>query len=276
VKPLLKWAGGKRHIAGELFKSFPEDWNEGRYFEPFIGGAAMFLHLKPLQAKISDLNPRLVGFYTHVKSRPTELLEFIDGLIESFESKPEDSKNDYYLNLRKKFNASSPESLESAALLYVINKLCFNGLYRENSKGVFNVPFGWKKKFPEFPHDDFFEASKTFSDTEISNQDFGNAVESAVAGDFVYFDPPYIPVKATSNFTSYSSSGFGVKDQMRLASLMFKLKTIGVKSICSNSETPLTREIYSGLDSVTIQAPRMVSARASGRGHVTELIIKNF
>jgi len=276
VKPLLKWAGGKRHIADELFKSFPICWNSGRYFEPFIGGAAMYLHLKPVCAKISDVNARLVNFYQQVKSNHIALIHMIDELVIDFNSKTEEAKNDHYLQIRKRFNESVPESLESAALLYVINKLCFNGLYRENSKGGFNVPFGKRKRFPEFSPKDFFEAAKILSDTEIVNQDFADAVADVRYGDFVYFDPPYIPLTTTSSFTTYNSAGFGIGQQKKLADTMSELKSLGVKSICSNSDTQLTREIFSAHQIDTILAPRMVSASASGRGNVSELVIRNF
>lgn len=276
MRPLLKWAGGKRHIADELFKSFPSDWNSGRYFEPFIGGAAMYLHLMPVRAKISDLNFRLINFYKHIKLSHVTLLELIDELVFDFNSEAEGTKNDHYLQIRKRFNDSLPESLESAALLYVINKLCFNGLYRENSKGGFNVPFGKRKKFPDFRHNDFFEISKILIDTEIVNQDFADAIVNASCGDFVYFDPPYIPLTTTSSFTSYHSAGFGIDQQKKLATVMSELKNSGVKAICSNSDTHLTREIYSAHRIDTILAPRMVSASAAGRGNISELVIKNF
>jgi len=276
MKPLLKWAGGKRHIADELFKSFPEGWNEGTYFEPFIGGAAMYLHLNPSKAQISDLNSRLVGFYRHVKSESDALIQGIEPIIEEFDSESSEKKKDLYLQLRKRYNESSTEGIESAILLYVINKLCFNGLYRENSKGGYNVPFGQKKKFPEFPRNDFLEASKLLSATEILNVDFMKAVENAKKGDFVYFDPPYIPLNLTSSFTSYNSNGFGIEEQRNLANLMLELKKRGIKAICSNSDSKLTREIYVQLNWKEIQAPRMVSARAAGRGSVTELVISNF
>ena len=276
MKPLLKWAGGKRHIADELFKSFPSCWNSGRYFEPFLGGAAMYLHLKPARAKISDVNARLVNFYQQVKSNHVALTHIIDELVIDFNSKTEAEKNNHYLEVRKRFNESVPESLESAALLYVINKLCFNGLYRENSNGGFNVPFGKRKKFPEFSSEDFFEAAKILNDTEIVNQDFADAVIDASHGDFVYFDPPYIPLTTTSSFTTYNSAGFGIDQQKKLATVMSELESLGVKSICSNSDTQLTREIFSAHQIDTILAPRMVSASASGRGNVSELVIRNF
>jgi DNA adenine methylase len=276
MKPLLKWAGGKRHIARDLEASFPVGWNSGTYIEPFIGGGAMFLHLNPNNALIADLNKRLVGFYTHIQKNVDDVFNGISEIANVFESAPLEEKKDLYLNFRTRFNASGVDTLDSAVLLYSINKLCFNGLYRENSKGGFNVPFGQKKNFPPLIKDDFEEVSRLLEHTEILNSDFEGTIARAKRGDFVYLDPPYIPIDITASFTSYHSEGFGVADQQRLAKAMLELGKSGVKAMCSNSDTPLTREIYSQLNVATIQAPRMVSAKASGRGSVSELVITNY
>ena len=276
MKPLLKWAGGKRHIARELEASFPPDWNSGTYIEPFIGGGAMFLHLNPSNALIADLNKRLVGFYSHIQKNLGEVFNGISTIANEFDGAPIEDKKDLYLRFRTQFNASDADTLESAVLLYSLNKLCFNGLYRENSKGGFNVPFGQKKNFPPLIREDFEEVSRLLEHTEILNSDFEGTIARAKAGDFVYLDPPYIPIDITASFTSYHSEGFGVVDQQRLAEAMIELGKSGIKAMCSNSDTSLTREIYSQLNVTTIQAPRMVSAKASGRGSVSELVITNY
>jgi DNA adenine methylase len=276
MKPLLKWAGGKRHIADELFSYFPVDWNKGTYIEPFIGGGAMFLFLAPERALIADLNIRLFGFYSHIKNSPDEVFNGIFEISKSFNESPLEKKKDFYLELRSKYNSSEVSSVESAILLYSLNKLCFNGLYRENSKGFFNVPFGQKKSFPALERQDFESASTLLQNATVSNSDFEGTLSHAVAGDFVYLDPPYIPIDATSSFTSYHADGFGLSDQARLAQRMIEMKESNIKAMCSNSDTPLSREVYGNLNIKTIQAPRMVSARASGRGSVSELVITNF
>jgi len=276
MKPLLKWAGGKRHIADELFSYFPVDWNKGTYIEPFIGGGAMFLFLAPERAIIADLNIRLFGFYSHIKNSPDEVFNGIFEISKCFNESLLETKKDFYLELRSKYNSSEVSSVESAILLYSLNKLCFNGLYRENSKGFFNVPFGQKKNFPALERQDFESASTLLQNATVSNSDFEGTLSHAVAGDFVYLDPPYIPIDATSSFTSYHADGFGLSDQARLAQRMIELKESNIKAMCSNSDTPLSREVYGNLNIKTIQAPRMVSARASGRGSVSELVITNF
>lgn len=275
MKPLLKWAGGKRHIANTLEKHLPGDWFEGTYFEPFLGGAAFFLHLGPPRAVVADLNSWLVRFYTDVQERPRELVAGIRAIAGAFDDNPLDSKKNFYLSLRTTFNECDV-SLESSVLLFALNKLCFNGLYRENSKGKFNVPFGQKVRFPSFSEEEFFMASEMFSETSIELSDFEETVSGTSKGDFVYLDPPYVPVSATSSFTSYSSEGFGLEAQIRLASTMLELKKKGVRAMASNSFTDLTSEIYGGLRQETILAPRMVSASAAGRGEIKELLIMNY
>lgn len=276
MKPLLKWAGGKRHIADELLSFFPDEWNKGTYLEPFIGGGAMFLFLAPEKAVIADLNIRLFGFYSHVKNSSEDVFAGISELANEFNETDSDKKNDFYYDLRSKYNASDAEGIESAIMLYSINKLCFNGLYRENSKGFFNVPFGQKKAFPILDERDFKSAAELLSKATILNSDFEGTISHATEGDFIYLDPPYIPIDATASFTSYHADGFGLPDQERLAHKMLDLKEAGIKAMCSNSDTPLTREIYGGLNQRTIQAPRMVSAKASGRGSISELVITNY
>jgi DNA adenine methylase len=275
MKPLLKWAGGKRHIAHTLERHIPEDWSSGTYFEPFLGGAALFLHLKPGSAVVADLNPWLVRFYKDVRDVPQKLLDGIQTLADSFDSAPIEYKKDFYLDVRAKFNDLQP-SIHSSVLFFALNKLCFNGLYRENSKGKFNVPFGKKLKFPSIMFEDFLAASRLLAVTSIAVADFVETVERASEGDFVYFDPPYIPLSATASFTSYSSEGFGLDSQRRLASTMLNLQERGVRAMTSNSFTDLTAEIYGSMRQEVVLAPRMVSARASGRGEVKELLIMNY
>lgn len=276
MKPLIKWAGGKRQIAKELFDRFPADWNQGTYIEPFIGGGAMFLYSAPSISIIADLNSRLFGFYQQVKTNPDGLYTGVVKIADEFNALETDDKKDFYLLLRTKYNESAVDSFESATLLYVLNKLCFNGLYRENSKGGFNVPFGAKKQLPYIDKQNLHAVSGALINTLILNADFETTIANAVSGDFIYLDPPYIPIDATSSFTSYHSDGFGLEEQHRLSAVMSRLKDGGIKAMCSNSDTPLTREIFAQLNITTIQAPRLVSAKAAGRKSVSELVITNY
>ena len=236
----------------------------------------MFLYAEPTRSIIADVNSRLFGFYLQVKENPEGLYSGVVEIADKFNALDQVDKKEFYLTLRSQYNESSVNSFQSATLLYALNKLCFNGLYRENSKGGFNVPFGQKKQLPYMEKEDLYAASKLMTDTLILNADFETTVGNAAEADFVYLDPPYIPIDATSSFTSYHSDGFGIKDQERLASLLLSLKRKGVYAMCSNSDTPLTREIFKELNIEAIQAPRMVSAKASGRGSVSELVITNY
>lgn len=275
MKPLLKWAGGKRAIAPVIAAHLPNDWNHGTYFEPFFGGGAMFLHLHPKQAVLSDMNSHLISFYQAVKGDWLGLVDQIQVLKEEFDVADLQSKSNVFYTMRDRFNDPA-NTKEHAALLYALNKLCFNGLFRVNSKGNFNVPFGHKKVFPDIDIQNFEAVSQRFLSSQIRHCDFEAAVAGAARGDFVYFDPPYIPLTETSNFTGYAVDGFGIDEQKRLASLMYVLKKRGVKSVLSNSATKLTEEVFSGFRQEKIQAPRMVSASGAGRGTVDELLVFNF
>ncbi len=276
MKPLIKWAGGKRHIARVLESHLPEGWDKGTYFEPFIGGAALFLYLKPKRASLSDVNERLINFYSNVRLEAPALVKQIGKLAKIFDNADENLKLEVFLDFRNKFNEGDPSDLRTSAYFYALNKLCFNGLYRENAKGLFNVPFGKKTAFPELDAQAFEEAARIFKGAKLKVADFEDALKTAKPGDFVYLDPPYIPVDATSSFTSYSAGGFGVESQERLARVLGELASRGVNAMLSNSDTPLTRSVYKGFRFVEIKAPRMVSAKSSGRGQISELLIMNY
>ena len=276
MKPLIKWAGGKRHIASVIEEHLPANWDHGTYFEPFLGGAAIFLHLQPKKASLSDVNARLISFYHHVKLDNDSLIAQIGKISKKFDSTVTSEKLSMYLELRQKFNSSTTTTIQTSALFFALNQLCFNGLYRENARGSFNVPFGKKEKFPPPDLVAFEQASSVFGGAKIHVSDFETALRPAKSGDFVYLDPPYIPKDATSNFTAYSSGGFGLDAQHRLAALMSELTKKGVRVMLSNSSTPLTKEIYKGFRAVEIKAPRMLSARATGRGQISELLVMNY
>lgn len=276
MEPLLKWAGGKRHIAKVVRSHFPESWNEGSYIEPFAGGAAMFFDLSPQRAVLSDINHQLIGFYRVLKNSPQDLFDAISIYAADFEClETAEEKKAVYLGLRSRFN-QHVTGIEGAALFYALNKLSFNGLYRENSKGLFNVPFGQKTAMQVYSFNTFQEASDILQSAELHTEDFEQAIMSAQDGDFVYFDPPYVPMTPTASFTAYTSQGFGKIAQERLAKSMRELAKRGVRALLSNSNTQATREIYKGLRFETILAPRRVSAKTSGRGTVEELLIANY
>lgn len=283
ANPVIKWAGGKRHIAVALSRLAPREF--GAYFEPFLGGAAMFLHLNPKDSILSDTNEELVNLYRILASSADDLFDQIEIFGKEYDLMSADFKSAAYYEIRDRFNKTkvvAPDSrsaslnLDQACNFYVLNKLSFNGLYRENKAGLHNVPFNGRQRFPFPERVHFKEVQSRLSSARLLSGDFEEASESAVAGDFVYFDPPYVPVSETASFTSYSKVGFGKSEQIRLAELMRALKKRGVYAMTSNSDTAITRDIYLGLDFEEILAPRAISAKASTRGPSKELVIRNF
>lgn len=273
VKPLLKWAGGKRQIVPDLLEHIPTSFD--RYFEPFFGGGAFYFALFEQgllkESIISDINYDLYNFYKVVKERPEDLILSLKSL--SFTNTPES----YYL-ARERFNSLNPNNdlVEKAALLIYLNRHCFNGLYRVNAKGKFNVPFG-RYTNPYLPNrDHILSISESLQDTNIMHQDFQNVEDQADSGDFVYFDPPYDPISATSNFTWYSDKEFGNDEQADLASLAKTLDRKQVYVMVSNSDTPLIRKLYSRFHISVISASRPINSKSSGRGKINELIITNY
>ena len=272
LKPILKWAGGKRQILPYLLKYLPDDFNT--YYEPFAGGLALLIELfnqnRIKKAVISDINKDLINLYRIIKEKPYDLISRLK------EIPFKNNREDYY-SARKLFNSIEPEeNVTRAALLLYLNRHGYNGLYRVNSKGEFNVPFG-RYDNPSLPDEDnivkFHEMLKS---CEILNLDFAEAVKMARRSDFVYFDPPYMPLNETSYFTDYTSGGFSERDQERLALVFKKLSSEGVFVIQSNSDNQFIRQLYAEYNIVEIEARRNINSNASKRGSVKELIILNY
>lgn len=263
--PFLKWAGGKSQLLKQYKPFFPPRDRIGRYFEPFIGSAAVFFHLQPAHATLCDINQKLIDVYRVVQ-------QDVESLIEALQVHK--NKKAYYYRVR----AKDPEKLsqvERAARLIFLNKTCYNGLYRENSKGEFNVPFGRYKNPTICDEDRLRTASCVLQDVALKAADFEEAVKPAQAGDFIYFDPPYVPLNATSNFTSYNKYGFSHEDQMRLAETFRDLDRRGCYVMLSNSSAPVVYDMYDGYHLTKIKARRSINSKADGRGPVTELLITN-
>lgn len=273
VRPLLKWAGGKRQIVRALISHKPQSFSG--YFEPFFGGGAFYFTLveeKPgITSVISDINYDLYSLYNIVRKRPYEMSESISSLEFG------NNSDDYY-SARETFNSAPTvaDPVRKAALLVYLNRHCFNGLYRVNSAGEFNVPFGKYKKpyIPDLNH--ILSVSESLQAVNLLHGDFQYAVGGAGEGDFVYFDPPYDPLSVSSSFTSYSQESFQRTDQERLASIVRDLDRKGVNVMVSNSDTPVIRELYSGLNFKEIPAGRAINSKASARGKINELIITNY
>ena len=262
ARPFLKWAGGKRQLLKELRKHVPKKIKT--YHEPMIGGGAFFFDLKPGQAVLSDSNERLVRTFRGVRDSVEEVIAHLSSYPHS---KP------FFLEMRSR-DIDSAADAEVAAWMIYLNKTCFNGLYRVNSKDRFNVPFG-RYKDPLICDPELLRAcSKVLEGAEINHEDFKAVLDRAEPGDFVYFDPPYVPLSDTSSFTSYTSGGFGIDDQRRLRDTAGKLKRRGVHVLLSNSSSPLVHQLYDeGFEHREVSARRAINSKGGLRGPVGELII---
>jgi len=284
ASPVLKWAGGKRKIANRLIQLMPSEF--GTYFEPFLGGAAMFLAINRTDAVLGDVNKHLINFYSTLASTPQELSEALEVLKFKYDSLSSSAQKELFYDIRARFNRqnsatdrsmeSQDDSLGRAVDFYSLNKLGFNGLYRENSRGEFNVPCGGKKSFPGFDRQNLMDVAARLNISTLVAGDYGSVVENSKEGDFIYFDPPYIPLTPTASFTSYSKAGFGLVEQENLAETMRNLTGRGVKVMMSNSDTELTRRIFSDFHLETIEAPRVISSKSSTRGNVSEIVARNY
>lgn len=264
-RPFLKWAGGKSQLIPQYTPFFPKKY--GAYFEPFLGGGAIFFHLRPTPATLIDINPELVNVYRCVR-------DAVEPLIELLQTHRDRHCQDYYYQMR----AWAPDSsLERAARLIYLNKTCFNGLYRENSKGRFNVPMGRYKNPGIFDAEVLLAAAAALRGVTIQLASFEAVLDLAHSQqDFVYFDPPYHPLSATSNFTAYSRYSFKPTDQVRLRDTFAELARRGVQVMLSNSDCEFIRELYQDFHIHTLLAARSINSNAQRRGKITELLITSY
>lgn len=262
-RPFLKWAGGKRQLLPELLRHVPERFP--RYYEPFVGGGALFFSLRPPKAMLADVNERLIRTYRGVR-------DHVDDVIDLLRGYPHTEK--FFYKLRE-VDIDTRTDAEVAAWFIYLNKTGFNGLYRVNRRNIFNVPFG-RYENPAICDEVTLRAcSKALANAELLIADFESVVTKSRRGDFVYFDPPYVPLSITSSFTSYTSGGFGSDEQTRLRDVALKLKKRGVSVLLSNSSAKSVRDLYKkGFEIIEVSATRLVNSKASGRGAITELVIR--
>lgn len=266
ASPVIKWVGGKTKLLPALLARMPGQYN--RYFEPFAGGAALFFRLAPRRAVVADSNRDLIALYTALVRNPAAVIARLE------HHRAVHDENHYYA-MREKWNddqALWPAADRAAAFIY-LNKTCFNGLWRVNRAGAFNVPIGRYTDPPICVPSALRAASVVLARAELRCSDYQAATRDAAAGDFIYFDPPYDPVTATANFTSYSAHGFGEADQRELAKTAKLLIARGCRVMLSNSDTPLIRSLYKGLRIDRVRCSRAINSNASKRGDVDELVI---
>ena len=272
--PFIKWAGGKRQLLTELESRLPTGWNT--YFEPFVGGGALLVHLENKgrirSAVIADINQELINLYHIVKQHPCRLLSAV--LNDEFRNDA-DSFNRWKREFNQVMGARGYE-VERAAILIYLNRYGFNGLWRVNNKGEFNVPFGRHADRTLVCESSLIQFSSLLKKVQILNTDFESAVRSAKRGDFVYFDPPYMPVSKTAKFTDYNSRGFRIADQERLATRFRKLSKKGVQVMLSNSKVPEIEELYRDFHIETVEAKRYINCNGLRRNGTEEIIVTNY
>ncbi len=266
AKPIIKWAGGKGGLLAQYAPYFPPAYR--RYFEPFVGSAAVFFYLQPPRSFLFDSNRELIEVYRVIQ-------DAVESLIAALRDHRYEKAHYYAVRAQ---NPADLSPVARAARFIFLNKTCYNGLYRVNSRGQFNVPFGRHKNPLICDAEALRAASAALQSAELAVAEFEDAVQAAEVGDLIYFDPPYAPLSATSNFTSYTSGGFCADDQRRLAAAYHALDRRGCLLMLSNSSAPLIYELYEGrgYHMYEIAARRAINSKASSRGSITELLITNF
>jgi DNA adenine methylase len=270
IAPFLKWVGGKRQLMPAIKELIPKTYTN--YYEPFIGGGAVLFELQPKKAIINDFNEELINVYQTIKENSEELI---------FDLKTHRNESDYFYNLRaidREENFGNLPNIRRASRVIYLNKTCFNGLYRVNNSGEFNSPFG-RYKNPNIVNETTIKAVSKYlnnNDITILNVDFEEAVEGINRGSFVYFDPPYHPVSASSNFTGYVPGGFDMYEQVRLKDLCDKLDKKGVKFLLSNSATQFIEDLYKDYKISYVKANRSINSNAKKRGEIDEVLIRNY
>ena len=275
-KPFVKWVGGKRQLLKQfrLMKLYPpEKFNPktGRYFEPFVGGGAVFFDLLPEKAFLSDLNNDLIITYNVIKSNLAKLITSL---------KKHKIDKEHFLKVRAK-KSNDLSDVEIASRFIFLNRTCFNGMYRVNSRGEFNVPFGKYTNPLICDEQNLRRVSKALQNVEIKHQDYKEVLKKAKKGDFIYFDPPYYPISKTSSFTAYTNDAFLDKEQLELRDTFITLSKRGCFVMLSNSDTPFINKIYlefkdKKIKISKVQAGRAINSKGTGRGKITEVLITNY
>ena len=272
MTPIIKWAGGKRQLLPIITNMMPKKYNI--YYEPFFGGGAVFFSLDPQKAVINDFNLQLVNMYRSVKEKPDTVKRYLDEFQKKYNALPDDSaKCDYYYELRQEFNrkiCKNKKDAKAAALLIFMNKSGFNGLYRVNHSGQYNVPPAHKKNLTLYDKNNLYEVSKALSHADIMCGDFADSLRNVKSGDFVFIDSPYY-----DTFDSYQAGGFSEQDHLRLASLFKDMTDAGVKCMLTNSNTDFVRDLYKDYHIRTVEVKRMINSDASKRTG-KEIIVTNY
>ena len=269
LAPILKWVGGKRQLLPEILPKVPATFKN--YIEPFFGGGAVFFELLPNRARINDFNTELINVYTTVKEHPDELIS----LLEQYREQNTKEFFYYLRGLDREETFSSLTSVERAARIIYLNKTCYNGLYRVNASGFFNTPYG-RYKNPNIVNESVLRAMSAFfnqNDITITSGDYKETLRHASPGDFVYLDPPYMPISSSSAFTGYTEGGFDYAKQVELKEACDQLRDAGIPFLQSNSDCQEIRSLYKDYKIHTVQAKRNINSKGNLRGQINEVII---
>lgn len=284
-KPFVKWAGGKRQLLPEIEARIP--WEALRsgaccYVEPFVGGGAVLFRVLArvpgVRAVVNDLNPRLVGAYRAIRDDVDAVIEELSGFEKDFLSLDEVGRLNFYLAVRQRFNGGEVDASEEAAMLLFLNRTCFNGLYRENAKGAFNVPYGKVKRPCICDRETLLADARALQGVDCLCGDFAAVLDRVDGPAFFYLDPPYKPISQTSSFNAYTSVPFDDVEQARLAQFCRALDAAGHRFLLSNSDPggDFFERLYEDFHIERVQARRCVNANPAKRGALTELLISNF
>lgn len=275
VKPFLKWAGGKRQLLPEIKKYLPKNIGKTTYFEPFLGGGALLFDLQPKTAIVNDSNKELINCYRVIKDKVEELIE----ILKIHKAKNSKEYYDYLRGIDRSKEYREYSDIQKAARIIYLNKTCYNGLFRVNSKGYFNVPFG-RYKNPNILDEAVLRGINDYLNQKsvtFLNRDFAEAVESAKKGDFIYFDPPYDPVSNTASFTGYDINGFNQNEQRRLKQVVDDLTEKGCYVMLSNSATDFILDLYKDYkETIVVSATRSINSNALKRGKIDEVLVLNY
>ncbi|HEY1645517.1 MAG TPA: DNA adenine methylase [Candidatus Saccharimonadales bacterium] len=274
ARPFIKWAGGKGKLVPQLKQFYPKGFRN--YFEPFFGGGAVFFSIHTEgESYINDINDTLIDAYAHVRGDVEEVIVRLRKLDRQYKGLSDSERQAFYYRQREVFNATQSGIVKSILLIF-LNKTCFNGLYRENSKGHFNVPFGRYTNPTICDEDNLRTVSKRLQTTHMSCGSYEDAVSGASKGDFVYLDPPYFPLNSTSSFTAYHEDGFTAENQEELRDLFVGLDKRGCCVMLSNSAAPFIEDLYKNYRQELVYAGRSINASGAKRGKIPELVVLNY
>lgn len=291
-KPFIKWVGGKSQLIEQLEFRLPNDfkaWNDVTYIEPFVGGGAMLFHMLQrfpciTKAVINDINPDLITCYRTVRDNPRQLVESLKYIEDEYYSlNNDDDRKEFFLSVREKYNTKELDDVDNSTNFIFLNRTCFNGLYRVNKSGMFNVPFGRYANPTICDPDTIIKDSELLQGVEILNGDFESTIEYASGNTLFYFDPPYRPLSDTSAFKEYSKDGFNDLEQVRLKNYCDTINTAGFSFMLSNSDCKgengndgFFDVLYSNYDIVRVLASRSINSNPAKRGKLTEILVRNF